>query len=80
MDLIIKISGVNSKSLKKSITEPAIINAAATNLVLLTTIIQIYYRFLQKKGVNNIRTVNNSNRPISIKNEAHHFPKAGKAE
>ncbi|QXP79991.1 MULTISPECIES: hypothetical protein [Winogradskyella] len=40
MDLIIKISGVNSKSLKKSITEPAIINVAATNLVLLTTITQ----------------------------------------
>lgn len=29
--------------------------------------------FRQKKGVNNIKTVNNSKRPISIKNEQNHF-------
>lgn len=39
-----------------------------------------YYRFRQKNGVNNISTVNNSNRPSNIKKADHHFPKGGSAE
>lgn len=38
----------------------------------------IFYRFLQKKGVNRINTVNSSKRPINIKKEHHHFPNNGK--
>ena len=35
--------------------------------------------FCIKKGVNKIRTVNNSSLPISIKKDAHHFAAVGKA-
>lgn len=75
----ISASGVNFKSFVTKIIEPAIMKSAATNFVLFIVIAKPIYLFLQKKGVNNINTVNNSKRPISIKNEAHHFPKAGKA-
>ena len=55
------------------------IKLAANNFILLMTIVENSYLFLQKKGVNNISTVNNSKRPISIKKEAHHFPSGGRA-
>ena len=35
------------------------------------------YLFLQKKGVNNIKTVNSSSLPINIKKAHHHFPSTG---
>lgn len=38
------------------------------------------YLFLQKNGVIRIRTVNNSNLPINIKNAHHHLAGLGRAE
>src|SRR5690554_2468767 len=37
----------------------------------------INYRFLQKNGVNRIKTVKSSSLPISIRKVHHHFAKSG---